>query len=645
MARVEDLEVLVGLVSGGLTSLRADLRAVRRELAELQAVVGQPLQVTVAREQATRAAAPAAPAALASCARASRTRPTAARRSCAPTRPDTPSSHPRVDPSPAAAAIVAACGNEDRQASRPIALIAAALALAAALLLGVARLGPPLAATLGAGALGRLAPGTPTAPGLDGLERALLAGATSPDADGPTLLDLRTRLRSRLGSRRRTPRSPRPSAPSSLARSRRRCRSTPTPGSRGVIDRADGGRLAARRAFTREQLGRVPGLRVEPGRHAGRRVSRARSAISASPRIEPSDGIAARHSQPATSSSGARRRYREVVLRRACRMRGSDASWHSRRALSLTGGSAALTGARVRRRPSTRVCSRLAAVLGASLALIAGPPLASGLRSVLACSPRQDASGRRAPAVVTAADIADVQSALLPGDAAVTPDAALLALERRHGREAAEALASSVLLGAARASVPLARQRAGRIAPGSTSQTVHTSARARPRARPRCRGPDGSSPSATWVTVGDQRRAITAAAAHHTSAPAVALDLAARGARSAESCETSPPGARLERAQVTLLPRAIDRARSGDGVVNLVQRRRRRDPARRAVRRRRGRLAGPPHVLAQWPHRSGAEHHARLASPRRSPPSTTGIASICAPVAEGSTVVAEGIGA
>jgi hypothetical protein len=53
MARVEDLEVLVGLVSGGLTSLRADLRAVHRELAELRAVVGQPLHVTVAREQAS----------------------------------------------------------------------------------------------------------------------------------------------------------------------------------------------------------------------------------------------------------------------------------------------------------------------------------------------------------------------------------------------------------------------------------------------------------------------------------------------------------------------------------------------------------------------------------------------------------------
>jgi hypothetical protein len=62
MARVEDLEVLVGLVSGGLTSLRADLRSVRKELAALQALVGQPLQVTVAREQAAEAAGAAPPA-------------------------------------------------------------------------------------------------------------------------------------------------------------------------------------------------------------------------------------------------------------------------------------------------------------------------------------------------------------------------------------------------------------------------------------------------------------------------------------------------------------------------------------------------------------------------------------------------------
>ena len=79
MARVEDLEVLVDLVSGGLTSLRADLRAVRRELAELQAVVGRPLQVTVAREQAEQAAGRPTDAGRrrCACAPASKTRPRA----------------------------------------------------------------------------------------------------------------------------------------------------------------------------------------------------------------------------------------------------------------------------------------------------------------------------------------------------------------------------------------------------------------------------------------------------------------------------------------------------------------------------------------------------------------------------------------
>ena len=87
MARVEDLEVLVELVSGGLTALRADLRSVRRELAELQAVVGQPLHFTVAREQSARAGG-AAPAVRV---RASvEDAPASAAPQVHPTHPDTP---------------------------------------------------------------------------------------------------------------------------------------------------------------------------------------------------------------------------------------------------------------------------------------------------------------------------------------------------------------------------------------------------------------------------------------------------------------------------------------------------------------------------------------------------------------------------
>lgn len=89
---------------------------------------------------------------------------------------------------------------ERAQASvETIALVAAALALAAVILLGVVRLAPPLAATIGQALSAVFSPAQPSAPGLDRMERVLLTGATSSDADGPTLLDLRTHLRSRLG--------------------------------------------------------------------------------------------------------------------------------------------------------------------------------------------------------------------------------------------------------------------------------------------------------------------------------------------------------------------------------------------------------------------------------------------------------------
>ena len=88
---------------------------------------------------------------------------------------------------------------ERAQASvETVALLAAALALAAALVLGVVRLAPPLASALAHALSGAFATGVPTAPGLDRLEHVLLSGATSPDSGGPTLLDVRAHLRSRL---------------------------------------------------------------------------------------------------------------------------------------------------------------------------------------------------------------------------------------------------------------------------------------------------------------------------------------------------------------------------------------------------------------------------------------------------------------
>jgi hypothetical protein len=89
---------------------------------------------------------------------------------------------------------------ERAQASvETIALMAAVLALAGALALGAARLGPPLAASIGAALAGAYGGETPVAPGLDPFERLLVASATGADADGATLLDLRTSLRARLG--------------------------------------------------------------------------------------------------------------------------------------------------------------------------------------------------------------------------------------------------------------------------------------------------------------------------------------------------------------------------------------------------------------------------------------------------------------
>ena len=104
----------------------------------------------------------------------------------------------------------------------------------------------------------------------------------------------------------------------------------------------------------------------------------------------------------------------------------------------------------------------LAAVLGAVLALIAGPPLVGVLRSALAA-----VLSVRSPAPLavhaSAADIADVQSALVPGADALTPDAALLALARRHGAARADDVADALLLDAARVAAPwLGRSRAYR---------------------------------------------------------------------------------------------------------------------------------------------------------------------------------------
>jgi hypothetical protein len=89
---------------------------------------------------------------------------------------------------------------ERAQASgETIGLVVAVMALAGALAFGVVRLGPAVAGSLRQALSGAFGAGTPEAPGLSPFERLLLTSATSGEAEGATLLDVRTSLRARLG--------------------------------------------------------------------------------------------------------------------------------------------------------------------------------------------------------------------------------------------------------------------------------------------------------------------------------------------------------------------------------------------------------------------------------------------------------------
>ena len=165
----------------------------------------------------------------------------------------------------------------------------------------------------------------------------------------------------------------------------------------------------------------------------------------------------------------------------------------------------------------------LAAVLGAALALVAGPPLLGAVRNAFIAA----LSGRAhspAPVVAGAADIADVQSALLPTADGLTPDAALLALGQRHSDEDAHDLADSLLLAAARATAPWlgeARTYRAWIRPqDGPYEPIAGDARGDHDVES-ASGP----PVVAWVTIDAQRQALAAALAHHTNRVDLGLDL------------------------------------------------------------------------------------------------------------------------
>jgi hypothetical protein len=210
----------------------------------------------------------------------------------------------------------------------------------------------------------------------------------------------------------------------------------------------------------------------------------------------------------------------------------------------------------------------LAALLGAGLALIAGPPLLGAIRdalvAVLSGESRTPASER-----ASAADIADVQSALVPGADALTPDAALLALGRRHGSAGADEIADALLLDAARIAAPwLGRPRIYR----AWTQLAGAPYAPAPR---RTRDHDVETPTGqpvvTWISVSAQRRAVATALAHHTSATALGLEIVSiiPGAQLARGA-AAVGARRVGQAVLEHLPEAVHAARTGSDVVDLV---------------------------------------------------------------------------
>jgi hypothetical protein len=208
----------------------------------------------------------------------------------------------------------------------------------------------------------------------------------------------------------------------------------------------------------------------------------------------------------------------------------------------------------------------LAAVLGATLALIAGPTLVHGLRSALGAALSGSAQGS-APVVAHAADIADLQSALLSAESAVTPDAALVALARRHGETRAREIADALVLDAALVAAPwLGRRRTYRA-------WVHLGDG--PYEPPRNDAGDRdveaptAAPAVAWITIAAQRRALAAHLAHPTSTEDIILD----------GLALVPGGGLLRAARAGAgelardalrVPHAVDTAVAGTEVIDLL---------------------------------------------------------------------------
>ena len=211
----------------------------------------------------------------------------------------------------------------------------------------------------------------------------------------------------------------------------------------------------------------------------------------------------------------------------------------------------------------------LVAVLGAALALIAGPPLAHAVRQALVAALSNGPADE--PIVPTAADIADVQSALAPPGGALTADAALLALGRRHGSERGGEIAKQILLATARERSPwLGRSLTYRpdarlgdefqpAPPGTGDHDVET--------------PTGA-PTTTWVTIAAQRAAIAHRLSHHTDGVEVGVNVASLVPGFKDVEMLGDVGVFAARAAARLLARSqktVELAQAGRDVLGVLQ--------------------------------------------------------------------------
>ncbi len=175
-----------------------------------------------------------------------------------------------------------------------------------------------------------------------------------------------------------------------------------------------------------------------------------------------------------------------------------------------------------------------------------------------------------APVSVSAADVADVESALLPGGDAQTPDAALVGLGRRHGVAQAAEVAEQLLLGAARATTPWLgagrRYRAWMHRDDGPYKSVDAATGDLDVEQPT--GP----PVVQWVTVAAQHRAVAAALAHHANPVGIALDIVSLIPTAGVASVLRRLGARpFEQLAVIRARDALDKARITADAIELVE--------------------------------------------------------------------------